>query len=79
VALVRGNGSSGIGLVNMGSTPVRAAAAESALSGGASDADAAAAAAEGTEPSADLNASADFRRHLARVLVGRALTESATP
>jgi carbon-monoxide dehydrogenase medium subunit len=32
---------------------------------------------EGTEPSADLNASAEYRRHLARVLVGRALTEAA--
>ena len=76
VALVR-NGTTGIGLVNMGSTPVRAVAAEAALAGGASIADAAAVADEGTEPSADLNASADFRRHLARVLVRRALEECA--
>jgi carbon-monoxide dehydrogenase medium subunit len=72
VALVR-NGTTGIGLVNMGPRPVRAAAAEAALAGGASAAEAAAVADEGTEPSADLNASIEFRRHLARVLVQRAL------
>ncbi len=69
------NGTTGIGLVNMGSVPLRAAAAEAAASGGASAADAAAVADEGTEPSADLNASAEFRRHLAQVLVRRALEE----
>jgi carbon-monoxide dehydrogenase medium subunit len=77
VALVR-NGSTGIGLVNMGSTPLRASAAEVALDGGASVADAAAVAAEGTAPSADLNASAEFRRHLAQVLVRRAIEEATT-
>ena len=76
VALVR-NGSTGIGLVNMGSRPLRAAAAEAALDGGASAADAAALADEGTEPSADLNASEEFRRHLARVLVRRAADEAS--
>jgi len=76
VALVR-NGTTGVGLVNMGSVPLRAGGVEAALAAGASDADAAALAAEGTEPSADLNASAEFRRHLARVLVGRALTQAA--
>ena len=35
--------------------------------------DAAAQADAGTEPAADLNASVDYRRHLARVLVRRAL------
>ena len=75
VALVR-NGTTGIGLVNMGSRPLRAEAAEAALASGASDADAAAVADQGTEPSADLNASVDYRRHLARVLVGRALAEA---
>jgi aerobic carbon-monoxide dehydrogenase medium subunit len=76
VALVR-NGTTGVGLVNMASVPVRASAVEAALAEGASDADAAARAAEGTEPSADLNASAEFRRHLVQVLVGRALTQAA--
>jgi aerobic carbon-monoxide dehydrogenase medium subunit len=77
VACVR-NGTTGIGLVNMGSTPVRAAAAEEALAGGASATDAAERADEGTEPTADLNASEEYRRHLAKVLVRRALEESGT-
>ncbi|HUF34169.1 MAG TPA: xanthine dehydrogenase family protein subunit M [Acidimicrobiales bacterium] len=67
------NGTTGIGLVNMGSVPLRARAAEAALASGASAADAAAVADEGTEPSADLNASEEYRRHLARVLTRRAL------
>jgi carbon-monoxide dehydrogenase medium subunit len=74
--VARVNGGTGVGLVNMASTPVRAGAVEAALAAGASAADAAEVAAEGTEPSADLNASADFRRHLARVLVRRALEEA---
>ena len=75
VAAWKLNGSSGIGLVNMGSTPVRASATEAALAGGASAADAAALAADGLEPPADLNASVEYRQHLARVLVRRALEE----
>ncbi len=78
VAAVHGPGRTGIGLVNMGSTPVRAAAAEAALADGASLTDAAAVADEGTEPTADLNASEEYRRHLARVLVRRALEEAGT-
>lgn len=66
----------GVGLVNMGSTPLRATGVEAALAAGASAADAAAAAAEGTEPPGDLNASTEFRRHLATVLVRRALEEA---
>jgi carbon-monoxide dehydrogenase medium subunit len=34
-------------------------------------------AAEGTDPPADLNASPDYKRHLARVLTRRALEEAA--
>jgi carbon-monoxide dehydrogenase medium subunit len=75
VAAVR-NGSTGIGLVNMGSTPLRAGAVEAAVASGASAAEAAAHAADGLDPPADLNASADYRRHLAQVLVRRALQES---
>ncbi len=73
-----GNGDAGpgVGLVNMGSVPLRAAAVEQALRQGAPPADAAARADEGTDP-ADLNASPEFRRHLSHVLVRRAL-ESAT-
>jgi aerobic carbon-monoxide dehydrogenase medium subunit len=78
-AAVLGNGTSGgpgVGLVNMAATPLRALGVEAALRNGASPGDAAAWADEGTEPPDDLNASAEFRRHLARVLVRRAL-ESA--
>jgi carbon-monoxide dehydrogenase medium subunit len=70
-----------IGLTHMGNVPLRATAAEAALRGRslepASIADAAEQAAEGTEPPADLNASEDYKRHLARVLCRRALEEAA--
>jgi carbon-monoxide dehydrogenase medium subunit len=69
----RVNGGTNVALVNMGSTPLRATAVEQALAQGASPADAAAHAAEGTEPTQDLNASSEYREHLARVLVRRAL------
>ncbi|HXW80930.1 MAG TPA: xanthine dehydrogenase family protein subunit M [Acidimicrobiales bacterium] len=65
-----------VALVNMGLTPLRATAVEEALAVGASSAQAAELAAEGTEPPSDVNASADFRRHLASVLVRRALEEA---
>jgi aerobic carbon-monoxide dehydrogenase medium subunit len=71
------DGSTRVALVNMGSTPLRARAVEAALAGGASAADAAEAAAEGTEPGEDLNASVEYREHLARVLTRRAV-EAAT-
>jgi carbon-monoxide dehydrogenase medium subunit len=68
-----------IALTNMGSTPLRATAAEDALRGKGLDAVAAAAeqAAEGTDPPGDLNATPDYKRHLARVLTRRALEEAA--
>ena len=62
-----------IALANMASTPIRARAAEQALAGGASPADAAALAAEGTSPGEDIHADREFRQHLARVLTRRAL------
>jgi len=87
VALVRNNGSSGVGLVNMGSTPIRARAVEAALVGLPATeeavATAAALATEGTnppsddaEPQSDINASVEYRTHLAKVLVRRALEEA---
>jgi aerobic carbon-monoxide dehydrogenase medium subunit len=66
-----------VGLVNMGSTPIRAAATEQALASGAGTGDAAALAAEGTTPPADNNASIPYRQHLARVLTRRALDQAA--
>ena len=76
VAAIKHNGYVGVSLVNMDQVPLRASAVEAAVSGGASAADAALLAANGASPSSDLNASVEYRQHLARVLVRRALTES---
>jgi carbon-monoxide dehydrogenase medium subunit len=67
-----------IGLTNMGSTPLRATAAEGALSGAdaSSMAEATSSADEGTSPTSDIAASAEYRRHLARVLSRRAVEEA---
>lgn len=77
VAAWRSNSASGVALVNMGSTPVLAGAVSSALAKGASVADAAAHAADDAEPQADLNASVEYRTHLAKVLVRRALEQAS--
>jgi carbon-monoxide dehydrogenase medium subunit len=70
-----------IGLTNMGTVPVRATAAEQAAAGAqasrAALSEAASHADEGTEPPSDLHGAPDYRRHLARVLTGRALTAAA--
>jgi aerobic carbon-monoxide dehydrogenase medium subunit len=70
-----------IGLTNMGPVPVRARAAEAAAAGAEASRDAlrsaAAHAADGTEPPGDLHGAPDYRRHLARVLTGRALAAAA--
>ncbi len=76
VAAVRANGSTGVALVNMGSTPLLASAVMDAVKSGASASDAAAFANEGTEAQSDINASSEYREHLARVLVRRSLEES---
>jgi carbon-monoxide dehydrogenase medium subunit len=84
-ALVRAEGGSAadvrVGLIHMGTTPLRAKAVEDALRGQPLDADriasAAEQAAEGTNPPGDLNATPDYKRHLAQVLTKRALTEAA--
>jgi carbon-monoxide dehydrogenase medium subunit len=65
-----------VALANMGGTPLRATAVESAIAAGSSAVEAAAHAAEGTDPSSDTAASAAFRRHLAQVLTERALGEA---
>jgi carbon-monoxide dehydrogenase medium subunit len=71
-------GEAAVGLVNMGATPLRAAAVEEKLRGASPDGVAAASelADDGTSPPTDTFASADYRRHLVRVLVRRALEEA---
>jgi carbon-monoxide dehydrogenase medium subunit len=70
-----------VGLTNMASVPLRATEVEDALRGQPASADSIARAAEqageGTNPPADLNASSDYKRHLARVLARRALETAA--
>jgi len=75
VVTERNNGGhkAAISLVNMGATPLRAHAAEEAAASGG---DPGAVAAEGTDPPSDTNATAEYRRHLAGVLVRRALEEA---
>lgn len=80
VNVVRSNGSIGsasIALTNVGPTPMRAPAAEQALQGQPANADSVRQAAEladqGLEPSADLNASTAYKKHLVRVMTRRAL------
>ena len=70
-----------VGLTHMSSVPLRAEAVEQALRGQPLDAErirsAADQAAEGTDPPGDLNATPDYKRHLARVLCRRALGQAA--
>jgi carbon-monoxide dehydrogenase medium subunit len=77
VAAWRGANGSGVGLVNMGQTPILASSVSSALAGGASIADAAALAVADAQPSADNNATVEYRTHLAKVLVRRALEQAS--
>jgi len=65
-----------IGLTNMAGVPLRARAAEDALAGGGSAAEAGALMAEGTDPASDQAASAEYRRHLVQVLGRRAIEEA---
>ncbi|SDY54291.1 carbon-monoxide dehydrogenase medium subunit [Modestobacter sp. DSM 44400] len=76
----RGGGAGGplrVALANMAGTVLRATATEEALAGGASIAEAAELADQGTSPGADMHADADYRRHLARLLTRRALETAA--
>jgi carbon-monoxide dehydrogenase medium subunit len=69
-----------IGLTNMASVPLRVTAVEDALRGQELSpeniAKAAEQAAEGTNPPSDLNATSEYKQHLARVLTRRAITEA---
>jgi carbon-monoxide dehydrogenase medium subunit len=68
-----------VGLVNLGTTPLRASATEQALAGTGRSAvpEAAALAADRTYPVNDLSGQADYRRHLARVLTHSAVMAAA--
>jgi carbon-monoxide dehydrogenase medium subunit len=81
VSLDRQNGTidrASVVLTNVGTTPVTATAVEEALAGQSANAEtiqrAADLASEGLDPSPELKASPDYKRHLARVLTRRALT-----
>ena len=76
VAAVKRDGHAGIGLVNMASTPIFAAAASAAWLDGAPASDVADLVLEEAEPQADLNASVEYREHLAKVLTRRAVEAS---
>ncbi|HUY96747.1 MAG TPA: xanthine dehydrogenase family protein subunit M [Verrucomicrobiae bacterium] len=66
-----------LGLTNVGPTPMRAARSEAVLAAGGTVTEAALEAADGLTPPTDIRASADYRRHLARVLTRRALEQAA--
>ncbi len=77
----RGNGGPGrtaVALTNMGETPLRARSVEQAVASGAGPGTAAEQALDGTNPPNDALASAEYRRHLAKVLTRRALEEAAS-
>ena len=71
----------GIGLTNVGLTPIKAASAEEALIGqpieDASIREAARLAAEAAQPESDQRGSTEYKRHLVRTLTGRALRKAA--
>lgn len=77
VAAWRNGSDAGVALVNMASVPVLATSVGSAIASGASIEDAAEQAAVEADPQADLNASVEYRQHLARVLTRRALEEAS--
>jgi aerobic carbon-monoxide dehydrogenase medium subunit len=70
-----------VGLTNMGPTPIRASGVEQALVGRPATAatirEAASHATEGTSPTSDASADAEYRGHLAQVLTGRAVAAAA--
>jgi len=83
-AVRRENGSiaeARVAFTNMGATPLRASQVEAALRGASASVDAVdaacAGAADGTSPTSELHAQADYRRHLARVLCRRAVVAAA--
>jgi len=76
VAAQKMNGDWRIGLTNVATTPVRAHAVEDALKTGAKPEEAAQHASDGLDPSGDLRASPEYKKHLARVLTKRAIQQA---
>ena len=62
-----------VAFAGMGATPLRVLGVEEALANGAGAAEAASRSDEGTEPPSDVVGSSEYRAHLARVYVQRAL------
>ncbi len=77
VAAWRNGNQAGVALVNMGSTPILATQVTNALANGATIEEASLLAAADAEPQNDLNATIEYRTHLAQVLVRRALQASS--
>ena len=71
-----------VALTNMASTPIRASATESLLRGSGLEEGAitraSEVAADDTDPPGDLNATPDYKRHLAGILLGRAAEGALT-
>lgn len=67
----------GVALINMSSKPHLAVAATQALANNASASDVVAAVNDGAHPQEDLNATVEYRQHLARVLTQRALQSAS--
>ena len=76
VAAQKMNGDWRIGLTNVATTPIRAHAVEDALKKGAKPEEAAEHASDGLDPSGDLRASPEYKKHLARVLTKRAIQQA---
>jgi carbon-monoxide dehydrogenase medium subunit len=75
-AAQRVNGGWRVGLTNVAPTPVRCTGVEEALAQGAAPEEAAERASEGLDPSGDLRASPEYKKHLARVLTKRAIQQA---
>ncbi len=67
-----------VGYVNLAPTPRRGAAVEQAIAGGATPADAAARCDSDIDPTGDVRATAEYKRHLAQVLTARTIEQART-
>ena len=76
VTAVRSDQGISVGLGNMADVPLRARAIEAAIASGATIAEASKLAYRNTQPRDDSKASAEYRRHLARVFASRALNQA---